>query len=256
MLEEKEIWTAFEAGRFVCLLDGLDELDRERRTAICRDILRLGEEFPASQLVVSSRPDGEVGSWSQFTEFSLSPLSAQKAEQLVQKLPADAGLKAKFVAELRNNLYEEHESFLSNPLLLSIMLLTFGQTAHVPTKQSVFYGQAYAVLFQQHDALKAGYQRSRECGLDISDFASVFSAFSYLSYDRGELSFAHMKGLELLEEAKQLVHCKYDAGAVLNDSLSAVCLLVHDGLEVTFAHRSFQEYFAARFISKAPSAAP
>ena len=35
----------------------------------------------------------------------------------------------------------------------------------------------------------------------------------------------------------------------MQDLLSSVCLLVEDGLEVAFAHRSFQEYFVALYIS-------
>ena len=34
--------------------------------------------------------------------------------------------------------------------------------------------------------------------------------------------------------------------------MQAVCLMVEDGLEIGFAHRSFQEFFVAKFISLSP----
>jgi hypothetical protein len=42
-----------------------------------------------------------------------------------------------------------------------------------------------------------------------------------------------------------------DPAGFLDDARQAVCLLVEDGLDLTFVHRSFQEYFVARFINEA-----
>ncbi len=47
---------------------------------------------------------------------------------------------------------------------------------------------------------------------------------------------------------KGLCTVAFDEQALLEDAVQSVCLLLEDGIEVTFAHRSFQEYFVARFI--------
>jgi hypothetical protein len=39
----------------------------------------------------------------------------------------------------------------------------------------------------------------------------------------------------------------------LDDAIQAVSLMLEDGLDIAFAHRSFQEYFVARFIRSAPT---
>jgi len=243
---------ALSAGHFCILLDGFDELERARRRRASRDIRSLAEKYPQNWLIVSSRPDSFLQGWTGFALLDVSPLDLERAVELVERLPFSGGIKASFVSALQDELFERHESFLSNPLLLSIMLLTYSDVAHIPEKLSLFYNQAYESLFQQHDALKEGYQRERQSGLDIQDFEIVFSAFCLQSYDAMEFSFSPTKVLHYLDKGKPLCHVEYDSAAVLGDSLQAVCLLIQDGLDITFAHRSFQEYFVARYVQRSP----
>ncbi len=131
------------------------------------------------------------------------------------------------------------------------MLLTYGQGAHIPDKLSIFYGKAYEALFERHDALKGGFQRQRLTSLDIQEFARVFAAFCLQTYDKTEYQFSKTSALRYLENCKKIANLNYSASDYLEDALQAVCLLVEDGLSLVFAHRSFQEYFTARFISEA-----
>ncbi len=171
---------------------------------------------------------------------------------LVERLPFDDGVKERFTMEMRQGRFEKHQSFLSNPLLLSIMLLTYSDVAHIPRKLSTFYNLAYEALFHRHDAQKGGYLRERRCGLDIHDFAKGFAALSLLTYDRREFAFTRGRALEAIGEARGLAMLDFEPEAFLGDAQQAICLLVEDGLEIAFAHRSFQEYFVARFIQASP----
>jgi hypothetical protein len=132
------------------------------------------------------------------------------------------------------------------------MLLTYGDVADVPHKLSTFYAQAFDSLFHRHDAWKGGFQRERRTDLDTHDFARAFAAFSLVTYDRRELSFTRSAALAAVDEAKNVSMQSFDGAAFLDDATQAVCLLIEDGLELRYAHRSFQEYFVARFIQAAP----
>jgi len=134
------------------------------------------------------------------------------------------------------------------------MVLTYKDAAHIPSKLSLFYAQAYESLFQKHDAIKAGFQRERRSSLDIQDFERAFSAFCLLSYDRGDFSFSRIDALAYLDKGKSLSLIEYTSADVLDDSIQAVCLLLEDGLDLVFAHRSFQEYFVARFVNSVADA--
>lgn len=130
------------------------------------------------------------------------------------------------------------------------MLLTYSQSADIPNKLSVFYSQAYEALYQRHDALKGGFRRERLSNLDIQDFARVFSAFAIQTYDDRKFSMTKSDALAYLEKAKTLTGIDFDAEDYLADAHQAVSLLVEEGLFLSFTHRSFQEYFAAKFISE------
>jgi hypothetical protein len=244
---------AVQAGHFAFLLDGFDELHHDRRDRLSAEIQDISAQHPGNIFILSSRPDQKLGGWGNFNELQVCPLDAERAADLVEKLPFEQAVKKKFSSDLRDDLFKRHESFLSNPLLLSIMLLTYQDAAHIPSKLSVFYSQAYESLFQKHDALKAGFQRQRLSRLDIQDFERVFAAFCIQSFERREFSFTRVRALELLESARKFVYLTYEANSVLDDCIQATCLLIEDGLEITFAHRSFQEYFVARFIATAPA---
>jgi predicted NACHT family NTPase len=200
-----------KADHLCILLDGFDEPEFSRRKFVADQIRDLSERYPGNWIILSSREDSSLEGWSNFTKFSLQPLTLDRAGQLVEKLPFDDPVKTKFVADLRNGLYERHRSFLSNPLLLSIMLLTYSDNAQIPPKLSLFYNQAYESLFQRHDALKGGFQRERRTDLDIQDFGKVFAAFCLQTYDKREFSFSKIKALEYLDSAKTICGIKYES---------------------------------------------
>lgn len=242
-----------EKGLFAILFDGFDELSANLRSKAAREIRALALLSKKSWILTTSRPDSTFSNWSEFSAYKALPLSLEQALQLVERVPIDVALKARFQNDLRERLFEKHKSFLSNPLLLSIMLLTYQDAADIPHKLSVFYSQAYEALFQRHDAWKGGYKRQRKCDLDIHDFGKLFSAFSILAYDKRIFSFSSTLAISLVRRSCELVSVKVDPELYLDDCVQAVCLLVEDGLQISYSHRSFQEFFAAKFISEASS---
>ena len=240
-------------GLLVLLFDGFDEVIAGKRKKIEKEIRKLGARS-ASQIVVSSRQDSHLDGWDNFSTVSIAPLELDEACDLIDKIPfaGEEDVKERFVKRLKEGLFESHEYFLSNPLLLSIMLLTYGDYADIPTKFSSFYEQAYTALYHKHDALKAGYKRERKVPLDLLDFSRIFSTFSAITYDKRAFRFTHAEAVAYAETAKKLTGLEaISAQGFIEDAQQAVCLLVEDGLDYAFVHRSFQEYFVARFVSEA-----
>jgi hypothetical protein len=250
-VDDRFLEEALESGQLLLLLDGFDEVEQSLRKRIAAEIQDF-ERYPKTWLILSSRPDRALQGWEPFTEYHIAPLELETASNLIKKVPFDEGTKARFIRDMNEGLFEQHHSFLSNPLLLSIMLLTYGDVAYIPHKLSTFYSQAYEALFHRHDALKSGFQRDRKSSLDIQDFARAFSAFCLLSYDKRKFSFTSSEALQHISAARQMAMLSYDDDAFLTDAIQSTCLLIEEGLEITFAHRSFQEYFVARFIQNSP----
>lgn len=238
-------------GSFCFFFDGYDEVIHSRRSTLMREIKKLSRKYPLCPIIISSRPDDMLNGIDDFSIFNVLPLDLQSAKGLITKLPYDEEIKTKFCARLANGLFEEHQSFLSNPLLLSIMLLTYGENSEIPSKLSLFYNQAYEALFQRHDAYKGGYSRDRLTSLDIQDFGRVFSVFSLQTYDRSEFRVSRTSCLNYITKSKQAIRQDFKPEDYLSDLLAAACLLIEDGLDIAYAHRSFQEYFVALHISTA-----
>ena len=180
---------ALRAGAFLLVLDGFDELNLDIRDNIQRQILSIRKDFPAAGIVVSSRPDDRFGGWTEFHVHRVNDLDKEQTIQLIQNLPYDAGVKKRFVREVSERLYASHKSFLSSPLLATIMLLTYEGYAEIPNKMHSFYGQAFDTLFQRHDAQKEQFIRQTHTGLPLDDFKSCFAAFCALSYLQERYAF-------------------------------------------------------------------
>lgn len=242
---------AKEKGHLCFFLDGYDEVNYSFRKKLIKQIDTLSEKFTDCPIFISSRPDDDLYGIQAFNVYKILPLNLESAINLISKLPYDTTIKDKFIKDLSDGLFEQHISFLSNPLLLSIMLLTYGENAEIPSKLSLFYNQAYEALFQRHDANKGGYSRNRLTNLDIQDFSRVFSLFSLQTYEKRLFKMSKTVCLNFIEKSRDNLQLNFIAEDYLKDLLSAACLLVEDGLEIAFSHRSFQEYFVAVYISSA-----
>jgi hypothetical protein len=252
-LDATYIGKALQNGHFALFLDGFDELSRNVRKQYTKQIQKFAKLYDQNVVIVSSRPDDEFSGWSSFSVFTMDPLDIDQASLLVKKTHFEDTFKNKFIKDLRSHLFKSHQSFLSNPLLLSIMLLTYGESADIPNRLNIFYNQAYEALFQRHDALKSTFQRERVSKLNIQDFAAVFAAFSIQTYDKRLFQFSKSEALDYVEKSKSITKLRYNSEDYLTDAIQATCLLLEEGLSIVFAHRSFQEYFAARFIADANS---
>ena len=125
----------------------------------------------------------------------------------------------------------------------------YANNADVPNRFSLFFDQAYHCLFQTHDALsKGGFKRIHLAKLDIQQFEKVFSLLCLQSYDKREFYFTRNKAINYVETAKQLTQYDFKCEDFIEDAIVSVNLLYDDGLNLSYIHRSFQEYFVAKFI--------
>lgn len=251
-IEIESLRQGLTAGAFILLLDGFDELNHELRPLVENQILDLSKTFPQCSVIVSGRPDDRFSSWRLFTTYRIKPMSKPRVVELLHKLDYDNGVKRRFITKINKGLYETHESFLSTPLLAILMLLTYEQNANIPDKIHLFYAKAFETLFHKHDALKEQYDRSRKSGLQVDEFEKVFSVFCLKSYVQEKTEFTKSELLTALREGLEYEGHSLSSESYLFDVEEAVCLLMKEGTSYFFVHRSFQEYFAAVFLSSCP----
>jgi uncharacterized protein YdeI (YjbR/CyaY-like superfamily) len=244
---------AMSAGSILLVLDGFDEIEHIHRDRIERQILEVRRRYPDTQIIVSSRGDERFGSWDPFYVFNMEGLSKSQVLTLVSKLDFDLGTKKKFTLAVKEHLYDRHQSFLSYPLLVTIMLLTYRQYAEIAGKISIFYEQAFETLYLRHDAMKDQFTRKKYTDLPIDEFRDCFAIFCATTYIAEKFTFTAAELRSAARTAVKQATSKIKPEQFIKDMRECVSMLQKDGLNFSFVHRSFQEYFAAVFSVKCRS---
>ena len=219
----------------------------DKKNAFLKKLDAFCDRYAINHFILTSRPCSDFIELQRFTVLQTCPLSKKQAVSLIKKAEFDKEVKDRFAKELEEKLYEEHDSFASNPLLLNIMLLTYDNYAEIPEKLHLFYAQAFETLYSKHDATKVGYRRELRCKLPYDEFKKAFAYFCYITYRQGELEFTRD---ELLDALKKITVVQFDPELFIYDLVNAVCVLYKDGFSYRFSHRSFQEYFTAVFLKE------
>lgn len=248
-INEKYLGYALQSGCFLLLLDGYDEILSDKKNVFFKKLTDFCDLYSNNYYIISSRPYSEFIEFQRFTVLSLCNFSKEQAVSLVEKIDFDQRIKTQFSQALSDSLYEKHESFASNPLLLNIMLLTYDNYADIPEKLHLFYANAFETLYSKHDATKGGYKRELKAKLSIDVFKQIFSNFCFITYFQGKIEFTNQDLLAFLEKSK-IKNFELDIEAMIDDLVNSICVLYKGGLNYRFTHRSFQEYFSALFLKE------
>ena len=238
----------FEYGQFILVLDGIDEVSPRVRDNFLIKLQELVITYPMATIICSTRPDPQVESISTISVLRLNSMTNKQIIDVISRVRFDDEKKKTFINRIKVGSYRKHKDILSNPLLALIMLLTFDHSNDVPEKVTLFYAQIYISLFYKHDASKGIYTRERYTTLDDVVFARVFEWFCFLSYAIDKFRFDDGVLHKLMETSIKKAKARTPIQAYIDDCKRSLSLLQDDGLDTTFVHRSFQEYFTARYL--------
>lgn len=250
--EEKFSDRLLESGKIVFLLDGFDELNATTRYKVIKEIDSFIEKFSSNKYVITTRPYVNIELLPLFKNLSVNKLGNKDIYKFIkQQLPKqEHELAEKIINSLKTN-DNKFDTFLQNPLLLSMFILTFQSYSTLPSQRHLFYSQVIETLFNSHDSLsKLGYEREKESGLSREEFNTVLNIFSFLTIFENKLIFNKTYfRKQLIEIKKRLPNLKFNNDKLLNDLLIALCLINKEGFDYSFVHKSIQEYFAAEYIA-------
>lgn len=247
---DKSVQKLVENGNVLFILDGFDEINHELRERYAEEISEICRNFPNSGVVISSRPDDMISSVERLSVYRVNPFGKEQAIELLSKLPYDSLVKSKFISKIDDEFFKKHRDFLSIPLLVTMMLMTYHQFAEIPSKAYLIYENAFATLFSWHDSSKDVFKRKSHTNLAMDDFKRLFAYFCFDSYIDQRFQFAEWDLLERIEKSKNAEGIVCQKEDIIKDLLVSTCLMQRDGVSITFVHRSFQEYFAAFYISR------
>ena len=237
-----------KTGAFYFLLDGFDELKQEIREQVSSEIEALARNHYNCAVLVASRPSSDFVSWAGFSEAALLPFDLPKAVEYISRLSFDEEKKEDFLDDLKGGLFEKSRDFLSNPLLSAMMLLTYDSFGEIPEKRHIFYSKCFGVLAREHDASKGRYKRELFSDIAMDQLEKVFMFFCAISYVDRQFSFDEIQMKRYVYDAISSSGLDAEVDTTIRDFRESISIMELVGLNFEFAHRSFQEYFYAKFV--------
>ncbi len=255
-IDRVDLIEELKSGQVVLLLDGLDEIQSQLKESFDKNLESFIKGYPGNSVFMTSRPIAEFIAYSQFTVYDIEPLRLEQAVELVKKLEFwDEEAKKNFIIDLEKRLFKSHGQFASNPLLLTIMLMTYSIHGDIPAKMHTFYAKAYETMARLHDATKGSFKRPLYTGLTPERFADYFSQFCARTFVKEQLEFTKD---EFVQQVKKVIenvpaHTSEEKASLqpldfLRDLTDNLCIMYCEGEKYYFIHRSFQEYFAALYF--------
>jgi hypothetical protein len=238
----------FRVGKFLIVLDGFDEIPQPRRAALGKQIEELALRAEFSAVVLTARPQVELPTMAGAKALTIEPLRPEQAESLVLRLDSLASI------DVGRRLVKEFTGvprrFLVTPLLVSLLYRTYGFNGTVSSRITTFYNEVYDAFYKGHDLTKAGFSRPKASGLDIDQFRRLLRGFAFLMICNQLGSIPNeAQALQLIADASRLTAVSPTSPPdFFSDLLLSVPLMVRDGGDFHFIHKTVGEYFAAEYL--------
>lgn len=252
-LDSKLLSHLCQNGRVVLFLDGFDEVRLEERQALITEIEALARRYPDVPILISSRPNSGIEASSLFRVVQLAELEGQEYEEVIRRLYSDNPEGAESVIAGVRESAPQVVSLLRTPLMVGLLVFRYRVDQTIPENAIAFYSDLFSLLLVRHDRSKAGFKRQRKSGASDSRLEEFFNALAFLTRLDEKGGFT---AKEMTRYAKRAVEtgggAKVEPGDALADVEEITCLLLRDGEEYRYVHRSVQEFHAASFVCDQP----
>ncbi|MEM9215296.1 MAG: NACHT domain-containing NTPase [Cyanobacteria bacterium P01_F01_bin.150] len=248
-----------KAGRAIILLDGLDEVLETEHNRVLKAIKDATRQFRDCQFVITCRIAAREYTFEHFTEVEVADFDQEQIAEFATKwfkAKNDPKKAETFIQRLKDN--KPIQELATNPLLLTLLCLVFGDGGDFPPNRAELYKEGLDILLKKWDA-KRNIERDQVYKkLSLKRKEDLLSQLAFNTFTAGEYFFKqgrverqiidyirNLPGANEDEEALQL-----DSEAVLKSIESQHGLLVERARGIySFSHLTFQEYFTAKQIT-------
>ncbi|WP_413163978.1 NACHT C-terminal helical domain 2-containing protein [Capilliphycus salinus ALCB114379] len=246
-----------KAGKFLILLDGLDEVREIDSSRILTEIKDISQQFPQNQFVITCRIAAKEYTFEKFTEVEVADFNEEQIADFSHKWfhSKNDPVKAEgFLEKLKQD--ESIMELATNPLLLTLLCLVFEDVGSFPSNRTRLYAEGIAKLLREwniscererdpvYKKLSPDYREELLCIIPWN----TFQRGNYFFYQE-ELAKLIRDYIQNLPGITQEDLLKLDHRAVLDSIELQHGLLVERARGIySFSHLTFHEYFTARKI--------
>jgi hypothetical protein len=247
----EDIWNyLLETGSGILLLDGYDEVSEDCRMQLIHEISNLAMANDQLRMAISSRPESSIKGVSCLKTVKMCRLNDSDRNKIIAKVLSESTAQS-LIDKIASN--KNLSTIVDTPLFATLLCIVYGAENSLPENVHEFYDLVFQTLLYRHDNQKEGYARPRKSGLGNYIFSKVFESFCFRSALKNQLRFQQEEASEIIAHSLKLEGLEETiADSYFYDIVKITCLLVKDGTEYQFLHKSIQEYFAARYVKRLP----
>ena len=245
---------ALSSGSFIFLLDGYDEIFSNKKQELNRQIELFVDAYSNNNFFITTRPGSGIEGFPRFFDFKVCSLNNKDVNGFIEKIVESDERKNRILEIIKDQKNSNYVEYLRNPLLLSMFILAFESHPEIPSRKSSFYRNVFDTLYSKHDGItKNSFPREKLTKLEREEYEKILNIFSYLTLIEGKYSFTEELLTDTLNKVLKSIGLKCKTENLIYDLQTTVSILILDGFEYYFPHRSMQEYFTAQFISGLPT---
>ncbi|HGW3982540.1 NACHT domain-containing protein [Acinetobacter baumannii] len=248
-INENDFFHLARNGALTLFLDGVDEIsDIDSLNSTIRYLESWAVRFPEMYIICSSRPDSAIQNSAYFFPIRISNYDNNDQQGFLHKLTNDIDVTKQLIEKISSSSIDMQD-LLRTPLMLTFFLKTYEVKLKIPLSLSDFYSDLFDVLMNRHDILKAPFKRERFIDVEDSVLQDIFEEFClYTKQNGNKLTFPKSYFKEGLEEGLKELGISIDPNNLIKEFTKNICLILQDGNDYSFIHKSIQEFFVANLI--------
>lgn len=243
-----------EKGRFLILLDGLDEVSEGKKDIVIQEIKNLSSKYRNNQFILSCRIAAYNALFEGFTDVEMADFGEKEIQKFIKSwFPTDTKTRENCWKEL--NQQKTIKELAKTPLLLTMLCITYDAANHFPLSKSELYDEAITALLKTWDSTRRIRRSEVYQSLSLSKKEALLSKIAFEAFENNQY-FIKKRWLEN-KIGDYIINIPYvekekleiDQKAVLQSIIANHGLIVPRANNIySFSHLSFQEYFTAKYL--------
>lgn len=254
-----------EKGRYLILIDGLDELSAGNKTNALKWLNRWKSKYPKNRIVITSRPMHNFTGLTDVYKAQIQPMNRNQIitfithwhRAVLLKNLAETKEKAQFyIKQAKSTILasEELVSLARNPLLCALLCaLSYKRNGTLPGSRNELYEECTKMLLEDRE-IRRNIQISANLKMDYTTKMLILDDISYWMMRNDMVGVKksalidHLRGkLPLITEIQENISAEEIIDFLI--LRSGIIREPEEGL-IEFVHLTFMEFMAAREISR------
>lgn len=244
-----------KAGKLLILLDGVDEIPKEKLATAVNHIQDFVDQYPHNRFVTSCRTAFYKTFFKRFLDVTLIEFDDLQIRSFVRNWFAseeEHDVTASLLTLLFNQDNASTLELARTPLLLIFVCVVFQRTKRLPANRSVLYKHALEILLTEWAAEKMVHHQDIYANVHPELEILLLADVAGPAFEKNKLFFS---GNELSDRINEFLRNTLDATSYLNRRQILDAIEVQQGIFVerahdvfTFSHLTIQEYLTAHYF--------